>query len=356
MQQVATSKHVNAVQVVMEDYMSNASRIGMASQATTGIKFDGNQPPSVGRPWLSVVMPVHRPAHWLDDALQSIVSQGEAVGAIEVIIRDSTPEGPLGEAIARKYAAHLALDYAHTPDIPSWTEKTNEMVRRAKADHICTLHQDDLWLPRRAAQARESIANNPKAALIFSPSRFIDPKGRDIGGWRPPFRPGKIPKDKFREIMLVQCSIAIPSALVRRDAYLAVGGLDQTLWYTPDWNLWLDLTSEGEIIFDPRIATGFRIHSDAQTIKGNREEFAEQLKIVFDRHVRPDDTTKEIGRASVMINVALSDAASGNWKAACRAISVLAGLGPREGWRYLHFSRLLERVVPRLRMRFAGML
>jgi hypothetical protein len=72
--------------------------------------------------------------------------------------------------------------------------------------------------------------------------------------------------------------------------------------------------------------------------------------------VRTDDKTKEIGHASVKINVALSDAASGNWKAAWRAMVVLAGLGPREGWRYLRFSRLLERLVPRLRLRFAGTL
>ena len=345
---------MNSEDVVAEHNMSKDVHSRLASQSTVAIPSEGNQPSTADRPWLTVVMPIHRPARWLDDALQSIVSQDEPVGAIEVIIRDSSPEGPLGESIATKYASQLAIDYAHTPNIPSWTEKTNEMVRMAKADYICTLHQDDIWLRGRASRARKLIADNPKSALIFSPSRFIDPKGRDIGGWRPPFKAGKIPNDKFREIMLVQCTIAIPSALIRRDAYLAVGGLDQTLWYTPDWNLWLDLASAGEVIFDPRIATGFRIHPDAQTIKGDRREFAEQLKVVFNRHVRSDDTTKEIGQASVMINVALSDAASGNWKAAWRAISVLAGLGPRKGWRYLHLSRLRERLLPRLRLRLSG--
>ena len=34
-------------------------------------------------PWLSVVMPVHRPDGWLDAALASIAAAGEVPGAIE---------------------------------------------------------------------------------------------------------------------------------------------------------------------------------------------------------------------------------------------------------------------------------
>lgn len=306
------------------------------------------------KPWLSVVMPVHNPNHWLDDALASIAAQSEARGAIEVIVRDSSPAGPAGEAVTRRYADRLAIDYGHTPEVPSWTSKTNAMVRAAKARHVCTLHQDDLWLAGRARQVRDRLAAHADAALIFCPSRLIDAQGRDLGGWHPPFEAGPVQADQFRQALLVQNSIAMPAPIFRRDAYLAAGGLDEDLWYTPDWDLWFKLADQGAVVFDPFPATAFRIHSGAQTMTRSRSEFAEQLGTVLARHMRPGDPTAPLGRASVAINVALAEAADGQSFAALRALLALVRLGPVGAWQYLRLSRLRERLWPRLRLRFAG--
>jgi hypothetical protein len=40
--------------------------------------------------------------------------------------------------------------------------------------------------------------------------------------------------------------------------------------------------------------------------------------------------------------------------AAWRALAEFARLGPVGAWRYLRYSRLAERLWPRLRLRFAG--
>jgi GT2 family glycosyltransferase len=306
------------------------------------------------KPWLSVVMPVHNPNHWLGDALASIVAQDEPKGAIEVIVRDSSPGGPAGEADARRYAKSLDIDYVHTPDVLSWTRKTNIMVRAARARHVCTLHQDDLWLAGRAQHMREQIAAYADAALVFCPSRLIDAVGRDLGGWNPPFRAGPVPGDQFRQTLLVQNSIAMPAPIFRRDAYLSAGGLDEDLWYTPDWDLWLKLADQGAVVFDLFAATAFRIHSGAQTMTRSRSEFAEQLGLVLARHMRPGDSTAQLGRASVAVNVALAEAAAGQSYAALKALLALVRLGPVGAWQYLRLSRLLERLWPRLRLRFAG--
>ncbi|MFN4020094.1 MAG: hypothetical protein ACK4IC_06210 [Erythrobacter sp.] len=305
-------------------------------------------------PWLSVVMPVHRPEVWLDAALASIAAAGEVPGAIEVIIRDSTPEGRQGEAYAQAYAGRLMIDYAHVPDVPSWTAKTNQMVAAARASHVCTLHQDDLWLAGRARIARELVCRHPGAALLFGPARLVDAGGRDLGGWNPPFAPGVIDPARFRAILLVQNSLAMPAPVFRRDAYLAAGGLDEALWYTPDWELWLKLGAQGLVVCDPRPATAFRIHAGAQTMTRSRAELAAQLAIVLDRHLVPGESTARISRASAAINVALAEAAAGERGAVWRALAEFVRLGPVDAGCYLRYSRLAERLWPRLRLRFAG--
>ncbi len=302
-------------------------------------------------PILSVVMPVHRPGRWLADALDSLPD--DARGAVEVVIRDSTPEGPCLESIAR-HAERLAIDYRHLPDMPSWTAKTNLGVATARAPHICTLHQDDLWLPGRLAAFRDAVARSPDAAMYLWPSRIIDGAGRDLGTWRLPFDAGPVDPETLRDALLVQNSIAIPAPVMRRDAYLAVGGLDDSLWYTPDWDLWLKLAQHGTAIHDARPVAAFRIHGGSQTMTGDRAEFAEQMDTVLARHMPAASREAAICRASVRVNRLLAHAVSGHPSSAIKALATIAALGPRQARRYLHASRLVERVLPRLRARFSG--
>ncbi len=303
------------------------------------------------RPFLSIVMPVHGGGRWLDAALASMAD--DVPGALEVIVRDSTPDGPCREAVD-KHAARLAIDYQYVPEVASWTRKTNMGVEAARAKHVCTLHQDDLWLDQRLAQARRMAASWPDAAMCFSPSLFVDGADRRLGTWHPPFAPGVVDPERCREMLLVQNSIAIPAPIVRRDAWLAVGGLDESLWYTPDWDMWLKLAGHGPVVYDREPTTAFRIHPESQTMTGKRDEFARQLEVVRQRHSRPGGRTERLALASTRINTALSDSATGRPMAIFRALAELAALGPVGAVRYLHASRLFERTLPRLRLRLSG--
>ena len=305
------------------------------------------------RPWLSIVMPVHQPNQWLDDALASIDDDGRD-GGIEIIIRDSTPDFPAGAVFVQAHCERLSIDYDHMPHVTSWTRKTNLGIEEARGEYVCTLHQDDLWLPERIVVIRKMITEHPDAALYFTPARLIDGASRDLGGWRPPFAQGVVPSEAFRDKLLVQNSIAMPAPVFRRDAYLAAEGLDESLWYTPDWELWLKLGEQGPVVFDPRPTSAFRIHGGAQTMTRSRSEFAEQLGIVLDRHLAEGSRNARISRASAAINAALAEAAAGDARAKWRALGSLARLGPIDAVRYLRYSRLVERLWPRLRLRLAG--
>jgi len=305
----------------------------------------------VERSLISVVMPVHAGERWLAATLASIAVQPGS--AVEVIIRDSSP-GKSCEAIVQRYAGALRIDYRHMPEVTSWTRKTNLAVEAARAEHIAILHQDDLWLPDRLATAAEMIAKNPDAALHLSPTRIIDGMGRELGTWRPPFKPGPVRAEVAKAALLIQNSISVPAPLILRAAYLATGGLDEALWYTPDWDLWLKLAGHGEVVYDPRPTTAFRIHGNSLTMTGDRQEFADQLDAILARHLPRDSRDARVARASARINVLLAKAAGGSARTAFAALAVLLSLGPREIARYVHASRIIERVLPRLRARFSG--
>jgi len=311
------------------------------------------------KPWLSVAMPVHDGERWLPLTLQSAAAQD--CSGIEFIILDSTPGDGCKEVVSR-FADRLHIHYDHVPEINSWPAKTNLAVERALAGHVAMLHQDDLWEPQRAAAAREAILAAPDAVLFLNPSRIVDEHGRPLGLWRCPLPADRLLDGrKVAERLLVQNFVAIPAPVVNRRAWLDCGGMDEALWYTADWDLYLKLLARGPAFYSRTPSTAFRVHGSSLTVSGSRErpDFRQQMQQVFDRHSHlvPASELPRIRRranASIAVNCALAQASAGSAKALLRAMAEVLSLGPAQALAYVRDSRVLERALPRLRARLAG--
>jgi glycosyltransferase involved in cell wall biosynthesis len=312
-------------------------------------------------PWLSVIVPSHNGERWLGAALQSVLDQNEP--GIEVILIDSSDAGTSRE-IAESFSGKLDIRIQHRPDLLPWTAKTNVAVAQAAATWVSMLHQDDLWLPGRCAALRRWLSAQPDAVMHLHPAYIIDRAARRLGLWRCPLPGGDQPVavQVLLQRLLVQNFIAIPAPAIRRDAYLKVGGLDEDLWYTADWDLYLKLLFIGDIYYHPEPLACFRIHGSSLTMSGGRgiEDFRSQMEIVRDRHIGKltagREETLRIASASIEVNVALAAAGNGKPAQLITALARLAALGPRNLVRYIHHSRIVERAYPRLRARLAGRL
>lgn len=308
-------------------------------------------------PWLSVIMPTWCGERWIEAALQSIAA--EDASGIEILVLDSSPTSATLE-IARGFADRLELRIFSRPDLPTWQSKTNVGVAMAAADHVCWLHQDDVWLSGRANAVREWIAAAPNAALHLAPSTIIDRDGNTLGLWRCPLPAGrKLDSELVMRRLLVQNFIAAPAPVFRKPAWLDCGGMDEQLWYTGDWDVWLKLASVGPVIYHDQATTGFRIHRNSQTITGSRDlpGFATQMRTVLERHLprlRGDRNTDRVARASIAVNTALAASAAGHANALWRPMAELASLGPMGLCRYVRDSRIVERVTPRVRASLMG--
>lgn len=311
------------------------------------------------RPWLSVAMPIHRGARWLGATLDSLAAQ-DCTG-VELLILDSTEDKSCARIVER-FADRLAIRYEHMPDLKSWTAKTNLAVERATAAHVSILHQDDLWLPQRAKDVRGAIAAFPDAVMLLNPSYIVDEHGRRLGLWRCP-----LPHDRplraadIAERLLVQNFISIPAPVIRREAWIAGGGMDESLWYTPDWDLYLKVATLGTTVYRRAASTAFRVHGSSLTVSGsrNRSDFEAQLNTVLERHIGqvPAARRPQVRRrasVSIAVNCELAEAAGGSAKALLRAIAAILFLGPLQALCYLRDSRVLERALPRVRARLAG--
>jgi glycosyltransferase involved in cell wall biosynthesis len=313
----------------------------------------------VTRPWLSVIVPTFNGADYLRQAFESIASENDP--NLELLVVDDGSSDGTG-LIVDEFVRRMNAKAWRRP-VGNWVANTNYALERASGEWVSFLHQDDFWLPGRLSALRRQLAETPDVALVLHACTFVDPDGRELGPWRCPLSPGRtIDPSRTLEHLLVQNFIGIAGALFRRQTALASAGMDDSLWYTADWDLWLKLAAAGDTVYLPRSLASFRVHSHSQTARRSRspEDFRAQLLVTLDRHERSWRCHRRVTRAAVRrtaqaaveINVALAAAYHRqpvNWRPFFAAV---AHLRPWDWPRLLRDSRLIERVGARMRAGF----
>ncbi|MFD1343073.1 glycosyltransferase family 2 protein [Litorisediminicola beolgyonensis] len=307
-------------------------------------------------PWLSVLVPVYNGAATLAESLGSLVGQAEGV---EVLLVDQGSKDD-SRAIAESFADRLDLTIIDAPENRNWVQNTNLALSRAQAPHATMLHQDDLWRPGRAALLRRMIDRAPDAALYLHAADYIDANGRTVGQFAPGFSatPRSLTSEDALARLLVQNTVALPAAAFPTEIAREAGGLDQSLWYTADWDFWLKLTRRGPVHWSPERRAAFRLHGGSQTVTGSRDldDFAAQLATPLERHLtalpaRLRAPVRKRAEASNALNLWMAARFHGTPRPTRPLLAQLAALGPTNWGPFWRDARVFQRVLPRLRLR-----
>jgi GT2 family glycosyltransferase len=314
------------------------------------------------QPWLSVVMPTYNGERYLTTTLESIVAEG-ARGVELVIVDDGSTDRTL--EIVDTYHTRATIRIVQQARVANWVVGTNVGLRAAMGRHASFLHQDDLWLPGRLSAVQLELDHHPDTAVLIHPAVFIGPDGTRLGTWRCPL-PAQAAVDSalLFERLLIQNFIATASPVFDRDLVLRLGGLDEALWYTADWDLWLRLARAGPARFIAEPLAAFRVHPASQTMDRARSsaDFRRQMETVLHRHLGASEVASStrwrgVQRAaefSIAMNTALAGLARGEngswWSLAIQFL----GLRPTGWCRYLRASRIAERLTSRVRLLIAG--
>lgn len=311
----------------------------------------------MSKPWLSVLMPTYNGEAYLPQALDSVVEQGDK--EIEcIVVDDGSTDSTL--SILDLYSKKIFIKILKQPRSGNWAINTNTALYMAQGDFICMLHQDDLWMEGRLQNIRTMVKQYPKANMILSPAWFIDAKGTRLGLWRCPLPvyPTIIDADIMTEHLLVQNFISISAPVFRRDIAMRCEGLDDNLWHTPDWDLWLKIAAFGNIIYHPRPTSTFRIHPGSMTVtrSNNIQDFRKEYELVLNKHLKLWKKTGRVrssvcraARFSIEMNVFLAAILHKKKTDAFRALNNLMTM-PFEWRRYLRDSRFAERIFNRIKM------
>ena len=309
--------------------------------------------------WLTVVMPIFNGEATLVRTLESMLGQQESV---EVIAVDQASSDS-SRKILESFQGRLNIRIIDAPQNRNWMQNTNVGLGAAGTPLCTMLHQDDVWMPGRVAALKGLSERRPDAALWVHDAWFIDKNDRTVGRFGPPFGNVEklVPEEDVVSTLLVQNTIALPAVMFRREAALNSGGLDESLWYTADWDLWLRLARTGSLAWLPDRLSGFRLHGSSLTLKGSRnlDDFRNQMATVLNRHIGALPAAraaqvKPLAAASIGMNAALASAyhrQPADWSGTL--LQVLK-LGPTGALSLVRDTQILQRVMSRVRTGLKG--
>ena len=213
-------------------------------------------------PLVSVIVPAYNAERYLREAVDSALRQTHE--RLEVVIVDdgSTDGTPaLADGFA---AADPRVRVFHQPN-GGLSAARNAGLAVARGDLVCFLDADDVFLPDKLERQRSFLDLFPGCDLVFSD--FYVGDEQLTPGFLVCTRPPPVP---MRELLAYGNWFGPMSPLLRARLAEKVGGFDEHLRASEDWDYWVRASRCGTFSYLPGPVAVYRAHSAQMHHDGER--------------------------------------------------------------------------------------
>jgi GT2 family glycosyltransferase len=138
------------------------------------------------------------------------------------------------------------------------TDALAKGFRMSNGDIFAWLNSDDTYLPGTLQIVSDFFHDHPDTGLMYGDANYVDSAGSIIGKYR---------TEKFDLDTLAAANIICqPSAFFRREVFESVGGLDGTLDFVMDYDLWIRIGRRFPCNYLPGLLATYRLHETSKTI------------------------------------------------------------------------------------------
>lgn len=205
-------------------------------------------------PLISVIIPCYQQAHFLAEAIDSVLAQTHP--RHEVIVVDDGSSDGAGEIVKR----YPMVRYLRQDNL-GVSSARNRGMAVCGGDYVVFLDADDRLLPNALEVGLEYFQAHPEAALVFGRCRLIGPDGSPSPGLQPPCAEAVDYGD-----FLGGNQIWHPAeAMVRRFVLEAGMVFDTGLANASDFAFYLDLARRWPIRSHNVLVSEYRQHSSNKT-------------------------------------------------------------------------------------------
>jgi len=254
-------------------------------------------------PLVTIVVPAYNCASYINETLQSVYQQTYRNWEI-ILVDDGSTD-----------ATRSALD-PHMSRVRYFYQKNhgtaaarNAGVRRARGDLIAFLDNDDLWLPEKLELQVQAMRDWPDAGLVFTDGKSFTRSGiradsvisRRLDRWihqNTTTDPTVVKGSLLRELFFANEIASASSVMIRAQCLAQVGGFDETITVTDDFDLWLRIAQRYPIalIRSPLYMWRWREDSLSGPVHARHLRWTETSAIVLEKHWRaaPSDIRRAV--------------------------------------------------------------
>jgi hypothetical protein len=223
---------------------------------------------------VSVCIPAYNGARFIGEAIASVLKQSFTDFEMIVVDDCSTDETLAVLTSFHDQRMRVVRNSARQGLVGNW----NRCVELAQGEYICIFHQDDVMLPENLAAKVEILRRHPSVGMVHSNVLQIGPANERLAEWwqhKP--QPGEEGIEHgaafFKRLVLGENVVCCPSVVARRDCYDKLGGFDQRLPYTADWEMWLRIALFYDVAYLVKPLMAYRRHDANETLhfKGAKE-------------------------------------------------------------------------------------
>ncbi len=210
-------------------------------------------------PLVSVIINVRNGAATLREAIDSVLEQ--TLQDWELIVWDDRSTDSSAPVVAQ-YSDTRIRYFLSPNDVPLGTAR-NDALRQASGAWIAFLDQDDVWLPHKL-EKQIALASDGVGLIYGRTIRFY-PNGSERD-YDFAHEYALLPEgDIFTQLFTKSCFIAMSSAVFRRSAIEAVGGIPDVIQIVPDYYLYTAVANQYEARAVQEVVCRYRMHPDSMS-------------------------------------------------------------------------------------------
>lgn len=177
-------------------------------------------------PRISIVTPSFNQGAFIEETIRSVLLQGYPDLEYAIVDGDSTDSSV---EIIRKYSPWLT--YWVSEKDRGQSHAINKGLQRATGHILAYLNSDDVYAPGALFKVACALATQGKA-WCCGDAVEIDDKSHKISDWR------KRTPRRWTDLMSGKAMTAQPSTFWTRDLWLECGPLDESMFFSMDWDLY----------------------------------------------------------------------------------------------------------------------
>jgi glycosyltransferase involved in cell wall biosynthesis len=218
---------------------------------------------------ISIVTPSHNQAHYIEETIQSVLSQGYP--QIEYLIVDGGSTDDTVNII-KKYEDKLA--WWTTEKDGGQTDAINKGFAYASGDILAWINSDDTYEPGAVAAAVRDLHEHPEVGMVYGDCNYINESGRVIGKFN-------ASQTNYRLLRQGYTHIPQQTMFFRADLWKQIGPLDPSFYFAMDYDLWTRIAARTEIKYVPRTWANFRLHTSGKSILADDRCWPEMMRVHY---------------------------------------------------------------------------